>query len=265
MTAPDNGVFEFAARLRLAEQRGVPTPLIFGDSNRDLSLAYDIQRRNIENGLSSGRRLAGRKIGLTDKVLQKSLGISAPIFGALFADMGLANGGEVAITRVMAAKVEPEVALILSRDIEAASPTVDNVLDYVAFAMPALEIIGSRFPPGEATVADDIADNCGSGLFVVGPALPGLLGSQQVLTMMIGREGETQSQIVEARIDWEKILNATACLAAAMAAEMTPLRRGDVVLTGAVIAERQVQVGDCITAAIDGYPAASVSFVGPKD
>jgi 2-keto-4-pentenoate hydratase len=195
MTNRGDLVRELAEKLRLAEELGIPTTLIFDRGNQDLALAYAIQRENISHWTAQGRRLVGRKIGLTDTAVQQRLGIAAPICGALFADMAVVNGGTAAVARVMAAQVEPEIALALARDITTPSPTVDEVIGAAAFAMPALEIIGSRFSPGEAAVADDVADNGGSGLFVAGHALPGSLTSHSVMTMTVQHDRQPPSEI----------------------------------------------------------------------
>jgi len=53
----------------------------------DLDTAYAVQSANADLGLSAGRRIVGRKIGLTNPAVQAQLGVGQPDFGVLFADV----------------------------------------------------------------------------------------------------------------------------------------------------------------------------------
>ena len=57
--------------------------------NPDMTVedAYAVQRLWAERGVEAGRRLVGRKIGLTSKVMQVATGITEPDYGVIFDDM----------------------------------------------------------------------------------------------------------------------------------------------------------------------------------
>src|SRR3546814_752642 len=110
----------------------------------DLAGAYTVQAHNTERWLGQGRRLVGRKIGLTAKAVQKQLGVDQPDFGMLFADMALGDGEEIAPGQVLQPKVEAEIALVLGRDLTMEQPTVTDVIGATGYALPAIEVVGSR-------------------------------------------------------------------------------------------------------------------------
>ncbi|WP_369077431.1 2-keto-4-pentenoate hydratase, partial [Amycolatopsis solani] len=134
----------------------------------DIESAYAVQRLNTEHALAAGRRLAGRKIGLTSPAVQRQLGVAQPDFGTLFADMAVADGGTVPAGRLLQPKVEAEVALVLSDDLPDPDCTAADVVRATGFAVPALEIVDSRITDWDISIVDTVADNASSGLFVLG-------------------------------------------------------------------------------------------------
>jgi 2-keto-4-pentenoate hydratase len=114
MNAASDAVAQAARRLREAEASGKPCApvreLLPAD---DVDAAYAAQQLNTDAALASGRRLSGRKIGLTAKVVQQQLGVDQPDYGALFADMERGDGDEIAVGAVLQPRAEAEIALIL--------------------------------------------------------------------------------------------------------------------------------------------------------
>src|SRR6185295_6205541 len=91
--AMNNVVDTAAEQLRHADRDHVPCPpvrLLLG--KEDLVAAYAVQDINIRLGEKAGRRVVGRKIGLTAKSIQRQLGVDQPDYGILFADMAVGDG-----------------------------------------------------------------------------------------------------------------------------------------------------------------------------
>ena len=62
----------------------------------------------------AGRRLVGRKIGLTSKVMQAATGITEPDYGAIFEDMVYENGSVIEFDRFFNVRIEVELAFVLA-------------------------------------------------------------------------------------------------------------------------------------------------------
>lgn len=226
----------------------------------DLDAAYEVQQINTRRAIQEGRRLTGRKIGLTSVAVQRQLGVDQPDFGMLFADMAVADGAEIAWDRLMQPKCEAEVALVLEHDLTGEHLTPVDVLNAAAYALPAIEIVGSRIRDWDIRITDTIADNASSGLYVLGQR-PVLLDALdlRLAGMVMERNGEPVSFGVGAACLGHP-LNAALWLARTMAAAGQPLRAGDVVLTGALGPMAPVQPGDVFEARIQGLGSVRAVF-----
>ncbi|GAB2898357.1 2-keto-4-pentenoate hydratase [Streptomyces mayteni] len=226
----------------------------------DVDAAYAVQRLNVERGTATGRRLAGRKIGLTSPAVQAQLGVDQPDFGALFADMAVPEGGVVAAGRLIQPKVEAEVALVLGAELPHRHCTVADVIRATEFALPALEIVDSRNADWDITIVDTVADNASSGLFVLGGTpVPLARLDPRGLRMTMTRRGVTVSEGSGADCLGSP-LNAAAWLASTLAAAGDPLRAGDIVLTGALGPMAAAAPGDRFEARISQLGGVSVEF-----
>jgi 2-keto-4-pentenoate hydratase len=230
------------------------------DDGGDLETAYAVQQLNVRRDLDVGRRIVGRKIGLTSPAVQRQLGVDRPDFGALFADMAVPDGGEVPVGRLLQPKVEAEVALVLGRDLPERECTIVDVLRAVDFALPALEIVDSRVRGWDISLVDTVADNASCGLYVLG-ATPVPLDrvDLRTVTMSMGRGGETVSEGSGADCLGSP-LSAAVWLASALAERGDPLRAGDLVLTGALGPMAPAAPGDVFEARISDLGSVRVCF-----
>ncbi|ACD15881.1 2-keto-4-pentenoate hydratase [Paraburkholderia phytofirmans] len=259
-----NAVQRIADALWRAQQTGVPVAPVRnaiaelgGDA---LDAAYAVQRVNTERQLAAGRRLVGRKIGLTSKAVQTQLGVDQPDFGMLFDDMSIADGEEIALSRTQQPKVEAEIALVLARDLPHERNTIADLIGATAYALPAIEIVGSRIANWDIRLTDTVADNASSGLFVLGNR-PVKLGAFDIVHcgMAMERRGDPVSVGVGAACLGNP-LYAAVWLANTMTRVGAPLKAGDIVLTGALGPMAAVQAGDVFTAHIEGLGSVSASF-----
>lgn len=226
----------------------------------DVAGAYAVQEYNTRRWLAAGRRLVGRKIGLTAKSVQKQLGVDAPDYGMLFADMAVADGEEVPTHTLLQPRVEGEVAFCLGRDLDDPQSTMAQVMRAVDYAVPAIEIVGSRIERWDIKITDTIADNASSGLYVLGNQ-PRKLSDfdTRLCGMTLERRGE-QVSLGAGAACLGNPLNATLWLARKMAAIGRPLQAGDIVMSGALGPMVGVAPGDVFDLRINGLGSVRACF-----
>jgi 2-keto-4-pentenoate hydratase len=252
---------EAAERLRAAHDNGQPCrpvrDLIEAD---DIASAYAVQDSNTRLWIRQGRRLVGRKIGLTSHAVQKQLGVDQPDFGMLFADMAVCDGEPVQAGRVLQAKVEAEIAFVLERDIKIEQPTMADVMRAIGYAVAAIEIVGSRVANWDIRLVDTIADNASSGLFVLGNTPQKLAGLDLRDCAMEMSQGAAVVSTGVGHACLGHPLNATLWLARKMVEVGRPLQSGDIVLSGALGPMVTAQPGAEYEARISGVGTVRAAF-----
>lgn len=223
-----------AARLRDAYGGTAIAPLRDVLEPQDIAGAYAVQAENTRHWADGGRRIVGRKVGLTADAVQKQLGVDRPDFGVLFDDMRIAAGGTLDWTRTLQPKAEAEVALVLAADLDKADATPADVAAAVAHAVAAIEIVDSRIADWKISFADTVADNGSSAFFVLGDAPRPLDGLDLYSCGMVLEVDGKVASLGAGAACLGHPLNAAAWLARTLAERGEPLRAGDIVLTGAL-------------------------------
>jgi 2-keto-4-pentenoate hydratase len=233
----------------------------------DVEAAYAVQLVLNEARQAAGARIVGRKIGLTSPAVQQQLGVEQPDFGVLFDDMAVADGGEIQVSRLLQPKVEAEIAFVLDADLDDdVSP--EGLRAAVDHAMVALEIVDSRIERWDISLADTVADNASSGLFVMGSRklrLHEFVPRETTMTLAV--DGVTVSTGSGTACLGDP-LDALAWLAKTARDFGEPLRAGHIVLSGALGPMVPIQPGTQVRAElndIDGRALGDVTAHFPEE
>jgi 2-oxo-hept-3-ene-1,7-dioate hydratase len=166
--------------LNESECRGIARALLEARKNRapitnpsqscpalELSDAYRIQDFWAEAVIADGARMAGHKIGLTSKAMQRTAGISEPDFGKIFSNAVHGDGVRLEASSFIKPRVEMELAFVMGDDLEGPGVYPHDVLRATEYVVPALEINDFRTHMPR-TIMDTIADNAAFAAIVLG-------------------------------------------------------------------------------------------------
>ncbi|GAA1522192.1 2-keto-4-pentenoate hydratase [Agromyces terreus] len=252
-----------AARLAAAAASAVPcAPVRELIGEADLDAAYAVQSLGIARRIAEGRRVIGRKIGLTSPAVQAQFGVFTPDYGVLLDDMVFDDRAPIDLGRFLQPRVEAEIAFVLGRDLDSPVTNVADVLRATEFVLPAIEIVDSRVADWDIRIADTVADNASSGAIVLGTtphALDGL--DLAAVGMRLDHAGEPVSTGTGAACLGSPVI-AVAWLARAVARHGQPLRAGEVILSGA-LGPMVAAAPGVFRARLDGLGDVRADFTAP--
>jgi 2-oxo-hept-3-ene-1,7-dioate hydratase len=225
--------------------------------------AYAVQQAWTRIKLNEGRTIRGRKIGLTSKAMQSSIGINEPDYGVLFDDMFYADGARIPVDSFIQLRVEVELAFVMGRPLQGAECTIYDVLNATDYVVPAMEILDTRIqrvdPERKTTrrIVDTISDNAANAALVLGgrPSRP-LDIDMRWVAAILSRNGEVEETGVAAGV-LNHPANGLVWLVQKLAPHGEGLESGQVVLSGSFTRPVEVVRGDTFTA--DFGPLGSVS------
>lgn len=258
---PSDKIAQAAERLRQAASTRTPCRNLRDLLPQgELDAAYAVQEHNTLHWLEQGRRLVGRKIGLTSRAVQAQLGVDQPDYGMLWADTAFADAEPIPVARTLQPRAEGEAAFVLDRDLDRPDLVLTDLVAAIGYALPALEVADSRIAGWDLKITDTIADNASSGVFVLGTT-PRKLDAfdPHLCGMVIERRGDPVSTGAGAACMGNP-LTAALWLARKMVQVDRPLRAGDIILSGALGPLVPVQPGDVLELRIHGLGSARAVF-----
>jgi len=255
-------VQDLARQLVAAEHERTPlSPLSETYPGLTVSDAYAVQLAAIAHKVERGAKVVGKKIGLTSKVMQQMFAVDQPDYGHLLDTMAVANGGEAPMTRLLQPRVEGEIAFLLKQDLRGPGVTEAQVLAATEAVIPAIEIIDSRIRDWKIKLADTIADNASSGMFVLGDTRTAV---RQVDLRLVGMVLEKNGELAGTGAGAAALGHpaaSVAWLANKLAEFGLSLNAGEVILSGSLAVAPPVTNGDVIAVQFAQLGAVTVRFV----
>lgn len=251
-----------ANELRTSETERSPiAPLTATYPGLTVEDAYQIQIINVKARIDQGRKVIGKKIGLTSKGMQRLLGVAEPDYGHLMDDMLIIEGDPCRRDELIAPKIESELAFILRDRLKGPGITIADVYRATEGVMAAFEIVDSRIADWKIKLADTVADNGSAARLVLGSRLVPIKDVDlRLIGMVMEKNGDVVSTGAGAAV-WGHPAAAVAWLANKLADFDIALEAGEIVLSGAVTAAEAVSAGDVYTVSFDGLGSLNQRFV----
>jgi 2-keto-4-pentenoate hydratase len=257
----ENRIKTLAEILLKAEQTCQPiAPITETDAGITVDDAYRIQLRVMDMKKLTGQVVVGKKIGLTSLAMQTMLGVKEPDYGHILNGMVVIEGEKIPVGDLIAPRIEGEIAFVLKEDLQGPGVTVTEVLRCSEGVVPALEIVDSRIRDWKIKLPDTVADNASSALIVLGGVLtPAQAIDLRTVGMVMEKNGEVLGTAAGAAVLGHPA-QAVAWLANKLSAYGIVLRKGEVVLSGALAAAAPFAAGDFFRADFGSLGDVKIKF-----
>lgn len=234
----------------------------FSEQHPEITIedAYQIQTYITKKRVKSGRKVVGKKIGLTSIAMQEMFKVSQPDYGSIFDDLVYAHGSVINRSKMIQPRIEAEIAFLLKKDLPGPGITPLQVLQACEGVLPSLEIIDSRIKNWRIKIQDTIADNASCWGVVLGPKVSYPLGiDYRVLGLSVYKNSKLVATAAGAAVLGDPLIS-VAWLANKLSEYGDILKAGDIVLSGSLIAAFPIEKGDCVQAIFDRIGEVSVTI-----
>ncbi|MBL4622551.1 MAG: 2-oxo-hepta-3-ene-1,7-dioic acid hydratase [Immundisolibacteraceae bacterium] len=240
-----------AKALNQAEKNGEPIGQL-GPAYPGMTIddGYAIQQEWTALKIAEGRRIVGRKIGLTSRAMQQMFNLTEPDYGTMFDDMVFADGTDIPFDRFIVPMVEVELAFYLGERLEGDQVTLTDVLRATEYVSPAVELIDARThrvdpETGKGRqVTDTIADNAAcAGIITGGRPVPPDSVDLRWIGAMLSRNGVVEEAGLAGGV-LNHPANGIVWLARRFAKHGIALEPGQIILCGSFTRPVPVRAGD---------------------
>ncbi len=228
--------------------------------------AYQGQALRVRRMEELGYRVVGYKLGGTSLAKQKQLastiydkgGLAVKptgiTYGRLMDYMWLAPGEDLSLSQLLHPKVEPEMAFCMGKDLSGPYVTAPDVMNAIEWVAPSFEVIDSRFHDFKiGSRYDAVVDNTSSARFKLGEGRksPRELNLADV-GMRLQVNGEYTGFGAGASVMGHPARAVAELVRGLWQEGGKGLKKGDIILSGAITPSTRVKVGDHLRADFGG-------------
>jgi 2-keto-4-pentenoate hydratase len=225
-----------------------------------LDQAHDICEASIAERIAAGDPLRGFKVGFTNIPVRDKMGLPDSTYGYLLESMVLPSGGTLAMSELIAPRIECEICFRLAKPLSGKGLSIEQVLDATNAVAAALEICDARIRDWKCPYPDFFADNGFSARIVLEGSWHDvrdvdLLGESVVLS-------QDGVQIAEGRGEMAMghPANAVSWLAGKLADRGKGLEAGQLVMTGTLTPILTIEADSTYEAAFSTLGTVTKAF-----
>ncbi len=238
-------------------------PLSDREPEMTIEDAYQVSSQLLQKRIEiDGEKVIGKKIGVTSTAVMNMLGVDQPDFGYLTDAMVVEEGQPLSITdKMIQPRAEGEIAFVLKRDLIGPGITASDVLQATDFIVPCFEIVDSRIRDWKIKIQDTVSDNASCGYFLLGQdAVSPRSLDLSTCGMVMELNGQLASTGAGAAALGSSPVSCVVWLANTLGRLGTPLKAGEVILSGSLVPLQPVKAGDYMSVSIGGIGRCAVRF-----
>lgn len=211
--------------------------------------AYRLQFALMRRLTAKGEKLIGYKAAYTSKAMQQERGMPGPIIGSLLQSGLFPESAPIRANPKVKTMVEPEIAVLLGRDLAGPGISPHQALHAVEGVFPAMEIAGQHVDAPKRSMEMGIAIHKTSGGIVVGGPMSSPRGMDLRLEgMVISINGEVKGSATGVEVLGNP-LDLVAIIANTIGRYGETLKAGMVLMTGSIVSALPVKAGDEVSIA----------------
>ncbi|MFT5389866.1 MAG: 2-keto-4-pentenoate hydratase [Gammaproteobacteria bacterium] len=209
--------------------------------------AYRLQLEVMARRVAAGDRIVGYKAALTSPAMQAQVGIDEPLLGTLLGSRIVTGSEPVSISGwgFLRPTLEPEIAVVLGRDLQGPGVTRIDALRAIAGYLPAIELGDYRtsVEVGQTFIGAVVCNTFNGGIVLGQPyvAPAGIDLRREGMTMTHNGKPAGSGTGVEVLGD---PINSVIFIANKLAEYGHGLRAGMILMTGSIVASIPLAAGD---------------------